>query len=55
MVATAVNLTEYVLPPLSICQWVLAMPKRLRHFLLPTCTFIVSSSTACSSPRRLTV
>jgi hypothetical protein len=33
MVATAAHLTEHVLPPLPMRQWVLAMPKRLRYFL----------------------
>jgi hypothetical protein len=33
MVATAVHLTDHVLPPLPVRQWVLAVPKRLRYFL----------------------
>ncbi len=33
MVATAAHLTDYVLPPLPVRQWVLAVPKRLRYFL----------------------
>jgi hypothetical protein len=31
MVATAAHLTDHVLPPLPACQWVLAVPKRLRR------------------------
>jgi len=33
MVATAAHLTEHVLPPLPVRQWVLTVPKRLRYFL----------------------
>ena len=33
MVATAAHLTDHVLPPLPVRQWVLAVPKRLRYFL----------------------
>jgi hypothetical protein len=33
MLATAAHLTDHVLPPLPVCQWVLAVPKRLRYFL----------------------
>lgn len=33
MVATAAHLTDHVLPALPLCQWVLAVPKRLRYFL----------------------
>jgi hypothetical protein len=33
MVATAAHLTDHVLPPLPVGQWVLAVPKRLRYFL----------------------
>ena len=33
MVATAAHLTDHVLPPLLVRQWVLAVPKRLRYFL----------------------
>ena len=33
MVATAAHLTDHVLPRLSVRQWVLALPKRLRYFL----------------------
>jgi hypothetical protein len=33
MVAPAAHLTDHVLPPLPVRQWVLAMPKRLRYFL----------------------
>jgi hypothetical protein len=33
MVATAAHLTDHVLPDLPLRQWVLAVPKRLRHFL----------------------
>ena len=32
-VATAAHLTDHVLPPLPVRQWVLAVPKRLRYFL----------------------
>jgi hypothetical protein len=32
-VATAAPLTDHVLPDLPLRQWVLAVPKRLRHFL----------------------
>ena len=33
MVATAANLSDHLLPPLPLRQWVLAVPKRLRYFL----------------------
>jgi hypothetical protein len=33
MVATAAHLTDHVLPPLPVRQWILAVPKRLRYFL----------------------
>jgi hypothetical protein len=33
MVATAAHLTDHLLPPLPVRQWVLAVPKRLRYFL----------------------
>jgi hypothetical protein len=33
MVATVAHLTDQVLPPLPVRQWVLAVPKRLRCFL----------------------
>ena len=33
MVETAAHLTDHVLPPLPVRQWVLAVPKRLRYFL----------------------
>ncbi len=33
MVETAAHLTDHVLPPLPLRQWVLAVPKRLRYFL----------------------
>ena len=33
MVATAAHLTDHVLPPLPVRQWVLAVPKRRRYFL----------------------
>ena len=33
MVATAAHLTDRVLPPLPVRQWVLAVPTRLRYFL----------------------
>ncbi len=33
MVATAVHLTDHVLPDRPLRQWVLAVPKRLRYFL----------------------
>ncbi len=33
MVATAAHLTDHVLPPLPVRQWVLAVPERLRYFL----------------------
>jgi len=34
MVETAAHLTDHVLPELPLRQWVLAVPKRLRHFLV---------------------
>jgi hypothetical protein len=33
MVATAAHLTDHVLPPRPVRQWVLSFPKRLRYFL----------------------
>ena len=33
MVATAAHLSDHVLPPLPLRQWVLSVPKRLRYFL----------------------
>ena len=33
MVATAAHLSDHVLPPLPLRQWVPAVPKRLRYFL----------------------
>jgi Transposase zinc-binding domain/Putative transposase len=33
MVETAAHLSDHVLPPLPLRQWVLAVPKRLRYFL----------------------
>ena len=33
MVETAAHLTGDVLPHLPVRQWVLSVPKRLRHFL----------------------
>ena len=33
MVATTAHLTDHVVPPLPLRQWVLAVPKRLRYFL----------------------
>jgi hypothetical protein len=33
MVETAAHLSEHVLPPLPLRQWVLSVPKRLRYFL----------------------
>ena len=33
MVTTAAHLTDHVLPDLPLRQWVLAVPKRPRHFL----------------------
>ena len=33
MVATAAHLTDHVVPPLPVHQWLLAVPKRLRYFL----------------------
>jgi hypothetical protein len=33
MVETAAHLVDQVFPPLPVRQWVLAVPKRLRHFL----------------------
>ncbi len=33
MVETAAHLTDHVLPPLPLRQWVLSVPKRLRYFL----------------------
>ena len=33
MVGTAAHLVEHVLPPLTLRQWVLSVPKRLRYFL----------------------
>ena len=33
MVETAAHLTDDVLPPLPVRQWVLSLPKRLRPFL----------------------
>ena len=33
MVETAAHLAEHVIPQLPVCQWVLAVPKRLRYFL----------------------
>jgi len=34
MAETAVHLVDHVFPPLPVRQWVLAVPKRLRYFLL---------------------
>ena len=33
MVATAAHLSDHVLPPLPLRQWVLSVPKQLRYFL----------------------
>jgi hypothetical protein len=33
-VEVAAHLTDQVLPPLPLRQWVLSLPKRIRHFLL---------------------
>jgi len=33
MVETAAHLSDHVLPPLPLRQWVLSIPKRLRYFL----------------------
>jgi hypothetical protein len=33
MVETAAYLSDHVLPPLPLRQWVLSVPKRLRYFL----------------------
>jgi hypothetical protein len=33
MVEVAAHLTDHVLPPLPLRQWVLSLPKRIRPFL----------------------